>query len=267
MDIQDILKIKDESERVNALYNIFNEDNRLNSSKASSVEYVTTLEYIERYAAPNCRILELGAGTGAYSLYLAAKGYDVTALELADRNIDILRKRAEESSVSLHIVHGNAMDLSDFASESFDIVLLLGPLYHLQSAKDRGHCIDEALRVCTKDGMLFCSFISNDMVILTEFDYRPDFFISNTYDHDTFKVVDFPFVFLTVEQANSELSCHNMDVIHRVASDGVSELMADKINAMDDESFKQYLRYHFYCCEKPEMLGRSNHLLYIGKKR
>ena len=39
----------------------------------------------------------------------------------------------------------------------------------------------------------------------------------------------------------------------------------DKINAMDDESYAQYLRYHFYICEKPEMLGMSNHLLFIGK--
>lgn len=50
-----------------------------------------------------------------------------------------------------------------------------------------------------------------------------------------------------------------------VASDGVSELLEDKINSLDEESFKQYLRYHFYVCEKPEMLGRSNHLLFIGR--
>ena len=50
-----------------------------------------------------------------------------------------------------------------------------------------------------------------------------------------------------------------------IASDGVSELLEDKINAMDEESYAQYLRYHFYICEKPEMLGMSNHLLFIGK--
>ena len=60
-------------------------------------------------------------------------------------------------------------------------------------------------------------------------------------------------------------SC-GIKIIHEVASDGVSEMLEDKINAMDDESYEQYLKYHFYCCEKPEMLGHSNHLLLVGKQ-
>ena len=57
-----------------------------------------------------------------------------------------------------------------------------------------------------------------------------------------------------------------IDVIAEVASDGVSELMQDEVNALDEVSYAQYLKYHYYTCEKPEMLGRSNHLLFIGKK-
>jgi len=57
-----------------------------------------------------------------------------------------------------------------------------------------------------------------------------------------------------------------MKIISEIASDGVSEMLEDKINAMDDESYDQYLKYHLYCCEKPEMIGHSNHLLFIGKK-
>ena len=104
------------------------------------------------------------------------------------------------------------------------------------------------------------------MVILTEFDYRQDFFTDNTYNHDTFKVEDFPFVFFTVDQCRKMLEDAGVRIITAVASDGVSELLQDKINALDDISYEQYLKYHFYCCEKPEMLGRSNHLLYIGGK-
>lgn len=50
-----------------------------------------------------------------------------------------------------------------------------------------------------------------------------------------------------------------------VATDGASELMANKINALSAEDYAQYLRYHFYRCEKPELLGFSNHLLFIGR--
>ena len=58
-----------------------------------------------------------------------------------------------------------------------------------------------------------------------------------------------------------------VQIEREIAADGVSELLADTINQMSDESFQNYLAYHFYCSEKPEMLGRSNHILMVGRKR
>ena len=75
---------------------------------------------------------------------------------------------------------------------------------------------------------------------------------------------DFPFVFHTVDACREVLG--DIKILHEVASDGISELMADKINDMDDESYEQYLRYHYYICEKKEFLGMTNHLLFVGEK-
>ena len=50
-----------------------------------------------------------------------------------------------------------------------------------------------------------------------------------------------------------------------MATDGVSEFLQAELNALDDAGFEQYLRYHFYICEKPELLGMSNHLLFVGE--
>ena len=97
-------------------------------------------------------------------------------------------------------------------------------------------------------------------------DYDPHWLGGDTYDHDTFKVVDFPFVFHTVDQCRQMLAEAGIQTIHEVASDGVSELMADRISSFNEDEYAQYLRYHFYCCEKPEMLGHSNHLLFVGCK-
>ena len=55
-----------------------------------------------------------------------------------------------------------------------------------------------------------------------------------------------------------------INVLHEVAADGASELLAARINEMSDEDYAQYLRYHFYICEKPELLGMTNHLLFVG---
>ena len=264
MDVSDLLKIADELERINKTYDFFNEDARLNRSKAARVEFLTTTRYIEQYLMPGAKILDVGAGAGEYSLYFARRGYQVSALELADNNLRAFREKLRPED-GIDLVQGNAVNLSRYADESFEAVLLFGPLYHLHAEADRQKCIAEARRVCKKDGTLFFAFISNDMVILTEFSYRPDYFLNGDYDKQTFRLEDFPFVFHTVDKCREMLRAGGVKIVKEIASDGVSELLEDKLNAMDDESYAQYLRYHFYICEKPEMLGMSNHLLFIGK--
>lgn len=265
MEFKDIQKLKDDAAQVNQIYRLFDENARLSRSKAARVEFLTTVRYIEQYLKPGDRILDIGAGAGEYSLYLSEKGYEVDALELADRNIAAFKAKLTGQD-RIRLVQGNALDLSRYENESFDIVLLFGPLYHLHSPADRLRCIHEAKRVCKKGGMLFLAFISNDMVILTEFSYRPDYFSAGDYDRQSFRLHDFPFVFHTVDACRQLLQESGLAVCHQVASDGVSELMEEKINALDEEGYDQYLRYHFYICEKPEFLGMSNHLLFVCQK-
>lgn len=265
MDFEELYKIENEEERVQKTYELFNEDTRLNHSKAARVEFFTTVRYIEKYLKQGDKILDVGAGAGEYSIYFARKGYEVSAIELSPSNIEAFqRKLTPEDKIDL--VQGNAMDLSRYADESFDIVFVFGPLYHLKNEKDKQKCIAEAKRVCKAGGKIFFAFITNDMVILTELSYRPDYFINGDYNKETFRLVDFPFVFHTVDAARKVLADGKIKVLHEVASDGVSELLEDKINAMDDASYEQYLRYHYYICEKKEFLGMTNHLLFVGEK-
>ena len=264
MNFNELAKIQNETERVNRIYDIFNEDTRLSHSKAARVEFLTTVHYIEKYLKEGDKILDIGAGAGEYSLYFARKGYEVSALELADANIAAFRKKLTIDD-NIDIVQGNALDLSRYEDNSFDTVLLLGPLYHLKNDEDKLKCISEAKRVCKVGGKIFFAFISNDFVFLTEFEYDVNYFSNGDYDKETFKLNDFPFVFHTVDAARKLLECGGVKVIHEVASDGASELMATRINAMSDDDYAQYLRYHFYICEKPELLGMTNHLLFVGE--
>ena len=266
MDFEQLEKIENESERVNRIYDIFNEESRLNHSKAARVEFITTVHYIEKYLKKGDKILDIGAGVGEYSFYFARKGYEVSALELADANIRAFKNKLT-SEDKIDLVQCNALDLSCYEDQTFDIVLLFGPLYHLKNNEDKQKCIEEAKRVCKDGGKIFFAFISNDVVFLTEFGYDSNYFSNGDYDKDAFKLNDFPFVFHTVETARNLLHESDINILHEVASDGASELLAMKINEMDEEDYAQYLRYHFYICEKPEMIGMSNHLLFIGEKK
>lgn len=252
-----------DTELVQEIYRRYNEDSRLNKSQAARVEFLTTVKYIEKYLTPGAKILDVGAGAGEYSLYFARKGYQVSALELADANIAAFRaKMTREDPIDL--VQGNALDLSRYDSDSFDVVLLFGPLYHLHEEADKLRCIEEAKRVCKKDGRIFFAFISNDMVILTMQQSQEDYLMNGDYNKETFRLDDFPFVFHTVDHCRQLLGKAGIQITHEVASDGASELLQELVNGLDDASYRQYLRYHFYICEKPEFLGMSNHLLFVG---
>lgn len=265
MDFRQIQQIQCEALRVQQTYEVFNEDARLNHSQAARVEFYTNVRFIEQYLKTGDKILDIGAGAGEYSLHFARRGYDVSAVELSPRNIaDFQKKLRPGDNIGLH--QGNALDLGMFPDKSFDIVLLFGPLYHLEAEADRLRCIAEAKRVCKDEGKLFFAFIGNDMVIMTEMVYDQSYLLTGDYDKESFRLDNFPFVFHTVDDARALLEKGGVKILREAASDGFSELLEDKINALDEESFRQYLRWHFYICEKPEFLGASNHLLFVAEK-
>ena len=144
------------------------EDTRLSRSQSKQVEFITNTHFIQRYLRPGAEILDVGAGAGAYSLHFARMGYHVCAVEPAEGNLRAFRKKLRPED-PVELTKGNALDLSMYEDNRFDIVLLFGPLYHLREEKDRLWCIEEAKRVCKPEGIIFFAFISNDMVFLTEF--------------------------------------------------------------------------------------------------
>ena len=82
------------------------------------------------------------SGTGRYSVQLAGEGYDVTAVELVKYNLGILKSK--KSSVKAY--QGNALNLSRFEADQFDMVLVFGPMYHLYTKEDKVKALKEAKR-------------------------------------------------------------------------------------------------------------------------
>ena len=111
-------------EYLRAYYENYDEEGRL-LSRHGRVEYITTMKYIHEFAAGAVRILEVGAGTGRYSVQLAREGFDVTAVELFAHNLEVLRSKLDGSE-PITALQGNALDLSRFPDGSFDMTLLLG---------------------------------------------------------------------------------------------------------------------------------------------
>jgi len=246
---------------------MFDEDSRLSKTQANTVEFITTINYIDKHLKKEDKILDIGAGTGAYSIHYANKGYDVTAVEPVKKNLDILKSKIT-SDMNIEAKLGNALDLSEYEDNVFDLILCLGPLYHLHSKEEQIRCINELKRVCKDDGVIFIAYISNDMVIVTEsFRYNSNFLLSDHYNHETFKVNDNPFVFFTVEKFRNLMKETSLIKITEFAAEGLSELLHEEINRLPEEQFEEWLRYHKYVCEKEHMLGYSNHIVFIAKNK
>ena len=107
------------------------------------------MKYIHEYLGGDTtkKILDIGAGTGKYSVALAEEGYDVSAVELVKHNLGLLK--AKNSSVKAY--QGNALKLRRFENDTFDVTLLFGPMYHLFTKEDKVRALCEAKRV-TKPG-------------------------------------------------------------------------------------------------------------------
>ena len=87
----------DRVERIlNHYYNLYDEEKRLIKDKAHSIEYLTTINYVNKYLKKEHKILEVGAGTGRYSITYAKKGYKVDSVELVERNLNVLKSKITE---------------------------------------------------------------------------------------------------------------------------------------------------------------------------
>ena len=202
-------------------YNNYDEEGRL-MRKSRMPEYLNTMKYIEKYLSPDSKIIENGAGTGRYSLALAKRGYDVTAVELVPHNIDVMKKKVK-SHHNIKIYEGNACDLSMFESETYDIVLLLGPMYHLFTDEEKYKAMSEAIRVAKTGGVIYSSYCNNDTSIYKLFykkkilDYLDKGLIQE--DYHTISSSDEIFELYRKSDIDNLMKKHNVTRLHFVGVD------------------------------------------------
>lgn len=257
------------SEMINEFYTGYNEENRLSKSRHGQMEYRTTMHFIHRYLLQPGKILELGAGTGRYSIALAKEGNSVTAVELAERNLELLRRNAEGLD-NLTAYQGDAIDLRRFADDSFDMTLVFGPLYHLYEAEERDAALREAVRVTKPGGTILTAFLPIHGIMIDNYlgDSFPDGMEENFTE--AFRVRHFQDqLFTGYEIDELESLFRELPVTHltTVAADGVLEMAEhNQAFSMSDEAFEAYARYHLHFCQCRELLGTSAHAIHICRK-
>ncbi len=251
-------------------YNQCDEDNRL-TTRYGAIEFITTMKYIENYLQNGMKIIEIGAATGRYSHTFARMGYEVDAVELLEHNIEIFSQNTTKGE-RVTITQANAMDLSAFDSEKYDITLLLGPMYHLYTEEDKLKALSEAIRVTKKGGIVFVAYCMGDASVLQYGFGRGmirDLMEKCMLDPETFDTFSNPWDIFELHRKEDidELRSHfDVEQLHFLATDGYSNHIREKLDEMDEETYQYFIKYHLATCERLDLIGYSNHTLDIFRR-
>ena len=243
-------------------YNKFNEDKRL-KTKHGYIEYLTAMTYIKKYLKPNDKILDIGAGTGAYSISLLEERYEIDAVELVKHNLKVIEEKSNIKCFNL-----NATNLSIIKDSTYDITLLFGPMYHLISKDEKIKALNEAKRVTKKNGLIFISYCMNEYALITHGFIENE--ILNELDKidNNYKILSKSndlYSFVRLEDINELNKIVNLKRIKIISQDGPTEYLKKVINKMDKDTYNKYIDYHLKTCEDKYLLGASRHLLDILK--
>ena len=248
-----------EKELIN-YYNKHNEEKRL-LTKHANIEFITAMKYIKDYLKDGNKILDVGAGTGRYSLELQRDGYDVTAVELVKHNLRYIEKKG------IKCYQGNAIDLSRFEDNSFDMVLLFGPMYHLLTMEEKVKALEEAKRVSKK--YIFISYCMNEFAVIYH-GFMEGYIKEDIKNLDnSFKVIkdnDNLYSYVRLEDIDYLKDKCNLKRIKIINQDGPTEYIKNIVNKMDDETYELFINYHLSTCERLELLGSGRHILDILEK-
>lgn len=261
------------SDKVIEFYTGYEERSRLTGE--FSLERLRTQEILSRFLGSRpLRVLDVGGAAGVYSFWLAAQGHRVSLVDLTPKHIEQAQERNSEASGKLeHIAVGDATHL-EFEDHSFDLVLLMGPLYHLQDRDRRVTALREALRVLKPEGKLVLACISRFASLLDGFQFNlvgdPLFrsildqdLVSGNHTNRTGNPVYFTDAHLHLpEEIRDEVRAAGADFCRLYAVEGIGSVIPQVEEKMRDQSFREYLLQKLRETEEePSLLGMSSHLL------
>lgn len=255
-------------------YNKFNEEKRLDS-RHGQVEFVVTMKYIHEYlnlikkehTDTPVSILDIGAGTGRYSVSLANEGYDVTAVELVKHNLGILKSK--QSTVKAY--QGNALKLKRFEDNSFDVSLLFGPMYHLFSEKDKLQALAEAKRVTKPGGLIFVAYVMNEYGVLT-YAFKERHILECVEEKrltDTYKTISVEknlYDYVRLEDIAHLNDLAGLERVKIITPDGPANYMRPFLNQLTEQEFQYFIEYQMATCERADLLGAGAHTVDILRK-
>jgi S-adenosylmethionine-dependent methyltransferase len=241
------------------------------------LEYDLTWRYLHDYLPPQGAILEVGAATGRYTVELARRGYQVTAVDLSASLLERCRQNLIEAGVAaqVQLVVADGRELEGVTGQDFAAVLLMGPLYHLIEQADRTQALQAAVARLQGGGLIFSALLNRLGVIgdflkriphwIEDQDYVRHFLAQGRRPDDAPRG-GFRGYFATVAEVASFHEALGLETLVVAAVEPAISADDESYNRLPPEQRQLWLDLLYEISAEPSILGASRHLLYIGKK-
>lgn len=263
--------------QIEQYYNKFNEEKRLDT-RHGQVEFRVTMKYIHTALETlteelklsekrELKILDIGAGTGRYSVPLCEEGYSVTAVELVKYNLGILKKKNSQ----VVAMQGNALKLKKLSNDTFDLTLLFGPMYHLMTKEEKIQALREAKRVTKPGGYILVAYIMNEyafvMYAIGENRLRECLEKGMlSADFHTLPGEESLYDFVRLEDIDSFNAAAGLKREKIISPDGPVNYIRPFVNRLDEADFERVVEYQMATCERMDIIGAGAHTVDILRK-
>lgn len=270
-------------DKVREYYSSFDEWARLDTLEGQ-LEFQIALEIIDKHLPQSAKLLDLGGGSGRYTVALAQKNHTVSLADLSPDLLEIARKKIKEHNVGKQVEsvkEVNATALSEYSDNTFDAVLAFGPYYHLLSKSNQELCSNEIHRVLKNDGFIFAAFIprlSGLAALVDRAALNPDQItastFSDTYESGTFRNQD-PKGFqegyyATTDEIKKLFEATGFRELEVISLRGIAygkEKMLMQIKESNPDLYDTILEMVKKTSSIASVVDMSGHALYIGQKK
>jgi ubiquinone/menaquinone biosynthesis C-methylase UbiE len=249
--------------------NAAREDGRATSSRANGLEFHYTAKLAGQYIGPSSSVIEIGCGTGYYGVHFADRCKEYVGVDLSQECIDMFNEKIESGQLpNVHAMVGDATRLDGIEDSRFDVVMALGPMYHLPP-DERDLVFAQCKRVCRSGGMIMMAYVSKVGVYVKgclEFpDRYPDKQLTRSVLKDGMSdEMRGLFYFSMPEEMELQAKSHGLSLVRHA---GVDFVFNEKIiNAMSEEQFEAWLDLADLMFESPSCTGLSNHSIVVFRK-